>query len=557
MTTLCPAAFEEETRMNWFGNLKVGTKLLSAFGAVLILTTLLGIFGIYQIGRVNRGTEALGSNWMPSTNRVADLHAHLNKFRRSEFQHILSTTPEEMDKYEKRMDTTLESIKSVDAAYQKLLSDPEERKLYDSYVRILALYFAESRKLVELSRQGRNQEARDLLRGNSASYLAEAEADLNKLIELNVKGGQDEYQRAVELYNSSKVTIVVTLIVCVAIGMVLAFAISRMITVPLVAGVDAANRIASGDLTVDVRSSSSDEVGQLMSAMKHMVENLRTMIARTVEIAGSIASASTQLQSTSEQIATGAEEVANQTNTVATASEEMSHTSTDIARNCSMAADASRQTTESANDGARVVHETITGMNIIAERVQQSSRTVEALGARSDQIGQIVGTIEDIADQTNLLALNAAIEAARAGEQGRGFAVVADEVRALAERTTKATREIGEMIKSIQNETREAVRAMGEGVREVEKGTESSRKSGQALEDILGRINEVGMQINQIATAAEEQTATTSEVSMNIQQITEVVHQSARGAEETANAASQLAQQANDLQGLVSSFRLN
>ncbi|WP_041532193.1 methyl-accepting chemotaxis protein [Pelobacter propionicus] len=543
--------------MNWFGNLKVGTKLLSAFGAVLILTTLLGIFGIYQIGRVNRGTEALGSNWMPSTNRVADLHAHLNKFRRSEFQHILSTTPEEMDKYEKRMDTTLESIKSVDAAYQKLLSDPEERKLYDSYVRILALYFAESRKLVELSRQGRNQEARDLLRGNSASYLAEAEADLNKLIELNVKGGQDEYQRAVELYNSSKVTIVVTLIVCVAIGMVLAFAISRMITVPLVAGVDAANRIASGDLTVDVRSSSSDEVGQLMSAMKHMVENLRTMIARTVEIAGSIASASTQLQSTSEQIATGAEEVANQTNTVATASEEMSHTSTDIARNCSMAADASRQTTESANDGARVVHETITGMNIIAERVQQSSRTVEALGARSDQIGQIVGTIEDIADQTNLLALNAAIEAARAGEQGRGFAVVADEVRALAERTTKATREIGEMIKSIQNETREAVRAMGEGVREVEKGTESSRKSGQALEDILGRINEVGMQINQIATAAEEQTATTSEVSMNIQQITEVVHQSARGAEETANAASQLAQQANDLQGLVSSFRLN
>jgi methyl-accepting chemotaxis protein len=471
--------------MNWFSNLKVGTKLLSAFGAVLILTTLLGIFGIYQIGRVNRGTEALGSDWMPSTNRVADLHAHLNKFRRSEFQHILSTTPEEMDKYEKRMDTTRESIKSVDAAYQKLISNPEERTLYDSYVSTLALYFAESRKLVELSRQGRNQEARDLLRGNSASYLAESEANLNKLIELNVTGGQDEYQRAVELYNSSKVTIVVTLIVCVAIGMFLAFAISRMITVPLVAGVDAANRIASGDLTVDVRSSSRDEVGQLMSAMKHMVENLRTMIARTVEIAGGIASASTQLRATAERIATGAEEVAAQAGTVATAGEEMSATSGDIAQNCQMAAEgAQRQTTESANAGARIVQETITGMNIIAERVQQSSRTVEALGARSDQIGAIIGTIEDIADQTNLLALNAAIEAARAGEQGRGFAVVADEVRALAERTTRATREIGEMIKAIQERPGMPWLPWNRG-EQVEAGTIEAARSGEALRDIL------------------------------------------------------------------------
>jgi methyl-accepting chemotaxis protein len=542
--------------MNWFGNLKVGTKLLCAFGAVLVMTAFLGAFGIYQVGRVNAGAVQLGTNWMPSTNRVAELDSLLNSFRRAEFQHILSTTPEEMDTYEKRMAKTREEMATVEAAYRRLISSPEEQKMYEQYARSLAQYFSENPKIVALSRQNRNQEARDLLRGDSARALAKAEEDLNKLIELNVKGGQEEFKKSELLYSSTKIIMVATLVASIAFGMFLAFVISRMITVPLVAGVDLTNRIASGDLTVDVRSGSRDEVGQLMDAIRHMVENLRTMIARTVEIAGSIASASTQLHATSEQIATGAEEVANQTNTVATASEEMSHTSTDIARNCSMAAEASRQTTESAHDGARVVNDTIEGMNIIAERVQQSSRTVEALGARSDQIGQIVGTIEDIADQTNLLALNAAIEAARAGEQGRGFAVVADEVRALAERTTRATREIGEMIKSIQSETRDAVRAMGEGVREVEKGSESSRKSGRALEDILNRINEVAMQVNQIATAAEEQTATTSEVSMNIQQITEVVHQSARGAEETANAASQLAQQANDLQSLVSSFRL-
>ncbi len=196
-------------------------------------------------------------------------------------------------------------------------------------------------------------------------------------------------------------------------------------------------------------------------------------------------------------------------------------------------------------------------MGIIVKRVKQTATRIDALGTRSEQIGEIIGTIEDIADQTNLLALNAAIEAARAGEQGRGFAVVADEVRALAERTTRATKEIGEMIKAIQSETREAVLSMEEGVKEAEKGAVSSEKSGESLKEILEQINEVTMQINQIATAAEQQTATTTEITSNIHQVTEVVHQSARGADETSSAAAQLAEQSNQLQTLVTRFRVN
>jgi methyl-accepting chemotaxis protein len=234
----------------------------------------------------------------------------------------------------------------------------------------------------------------------------------------------------------------------------------------------------------------------------------------------------------------------------------MSATSGDIAQNCLNAADNSNRASETARSGAGVVRQTIEGMERIAARVKDAATTVESLGARSDQIGAIVGTIEDIADQTNLLALNAAIEAARAGEQGRGFAVVADEVRALAERTTRATREIGEMIKAIQGETRGAVAAMDEGVREVAKGTESSVQSGEALEMILDQINDVTMQVNQIATAAEEQTATTSEITTNISQITEVVHATARGASETASASADLSRQAEELQRLVGQFKL-
>ncbi len=341
-----------------------------------------------------------------------------------------------------------------------------------------------------------------------------------------------------------------------SLGTIFAFFVGRTITKPLRGAVSFANALSDGDLSTTVVVNSRDEVGQLLTAMQNMARNLKEMISKTVNISNDIASASNELQAASAHIASGAENVAVQAEAVATASEEMAATSSEIAKNCTMAAEAYQNTTTAAGSGAIVVQETIKGMTIIAERVKMTSLTIDALGAHSEQIGHIVGTIEDIADQTNLLALNAAIEAARAGEQGRGFAVVADEVRALAERTTMATREIGAMIKAIQNETREAVKAMDEGVGEVEKGTISSQKSGQALEDILGRINEVAMQINQIACAAEEQTATTNEVTNKVQQISEVVVHTAREAGKTAGAAALLARQAQELQALVKRFKL-
>jgi methyl-accepting chemotaxis protein len=336
----------------------------------------------------------------------------------------------------------------------------------------------------------------------------------------------------------------------------LAFLIVRSITRPMAELVQTNNRLADGDLTVSTTVTGRDEVGQLADSSRKMVANILATINRLAETANQVASASVQLQATAEQIATGAEEVASQTGTVATASEEMSATSGDIAQNCALAAESSRQTSESATRGSEVIQETISGMSRIAEQVRHSAQTVEQLGARSEQIGDIIGTIEDIADQTNLLALNAAIEAARAGDQGRGFAVVADEVRALAERTTRATREIAEMIKAIQDETRVAVLAMEDGVAEVGKGTETSRKSAEALEIVLRQIGDVALQINQIATAAEEQTATTGEITTNIHQITEVVHSTAKGAGETASAASQLSANAQELQDLVRTFKL-
>jgi methyl-accepting chemotaxis protein len=311
-----------------------------------------------------------------------------------------------------------------------------------------------------------------------------------------------------------------------------------------------------GDLTRQITVRSNDEFGLLADEINWLVDKIRKIISLIAQTSEQVSSSATQLQSSAVQMATGAEEVAAQVDTVATAGEEMSATSADIAQNCHLASEGSQKASAAAVAGARVVDETIVVMNSIAERVKSSAHAVESLGSRSDQIGEIVGTIEDIADQTNLLALNAAIEAARAGEQGRGFAVVADEVRALAERTTRATREIGEMIKAIQQETRGAVIAMEEGVSEVAKGSMKAADSGRALELILQQINDVNLQIHQVATAAEEQTATTSEISNNMQQITDVIVQTSRGAQDSASAANHLSTLAGDLKRIVNQFKI-
>ena len=325
---------------------------------------------------------------------------------------------------------------------------------------------------------------------------------------------------------------------------------------PLEAIVNAMEKAAAGDLSVRIKVTGSGEIPRLANAFNTMLQDINNAMRKFFSVADLVRDSVSLVQNTTAALADASEEVALQAGTIATASEEMSATSSDIARNCLYAAENSQQATDQTTSGAQIVRSSALVMENIAQRVMQSSTTVESLGQRSDQIGAIVGTIEDIADQTNLLALNAAIEAARAGEMGRGFAVVADEVRALAERTTRATKEIAGMIKTIQAETQSAVGSMYEGVEQVKKGTTETTRSGEALEDILNKINELSMQISQIATAAEEQTATTSEITSNIQMITEVVNRNVENARGTTEATTKLAHQVDELHQLVGRFKL-
>ncbi|GFE61971.1 methyl-accepting chemotaxis protein [Geobacter sp. AOG2] len=536
-------------------DLKIGTKMLLGFGivsAIMICTVTAGILLLNRIGR--QFDEAQAFNTISGySQRVQTSIFDINDLVK---QVAMNSDESEkkavLAKIAERRKIYVDNLEMV----SKTAVSPEAKQLFEEYKKTTAAGREVNKKLIAYAMDNKMQEFIDTYKKEFEPIDANSHAMLNKMAAYNDGRVKELLQSADQSERQAKLMFGVFGLAAVLISVLIAVTLTRGVTRPIGECVVVANCLAAGDLTVEVRVDAKDETGQLMAAMRNVVLTLRDLMGNASATSSQLASAAVQLESTSEQIATGAEEVASQAGTVATASEEMSHTSSDIARNCTLAADASRKTAEATHSGAAVVQETIIGMNIIAERVRHTSKTIETLGARSEQIGDIVGTIEDIADQTNLLALNAAIEAARAGEQGRGFAVVADEVRALAERTTKATKEIGEMIRAIQNETQTAVKSMDEGVREVEKGALSSQKSGEALDEILGQINEVTMQINQIATASEEQTATTNEVTMNIQQITAVVAQTARGAEETAGAAASLNHLAQELQSLVRRFKL-
>jgi len=312
-----------------------------------------------------------------------------------------------------------------------------------------------------------------------------------------------------------------------------------------------------GDLTKRLQITSNDEVAELAGWFNVFMDKLEEILRQVSSNTQSLATASEDISASSRDQAQGAELQKDQTTQVAAAMQEMSVTVHEVSENSNKAAVASQQASEMAREGGKVVEETLSRMRSIAASVTDTAGKVRELGKRSNEIGLISGVIEDIADQTNLLALNAAIEAARAGEQGRGFAVVADEVRKLAERTGSATKEIAAMIGSIQEETKVAVAAMQAGSQQVEAGVEFTRRAGDALQGIIQMSEQVGDMVTQIATAANEQSATAEQINGSVEEIARIATSTESGAHQTVSALQDLAGLATNLRQLVGQFQLS
>ncbi len=539
----------------WLRNLKLTKKLLiSPFIAVvcLIIFGLVAYFGFYEQKAAMDDVVNKRFGYYQST---ADIIIKLNQIQGQMYKLqglVAAKAPEPKINYV--ADQQTESIKTLSIAMQQLLKSHEltkdEQRTFQEVIDLLSKY---NELAQDITKEGADSNTIVNVADNLSGMISER---ADNLITLEKKLARDQYDSSVKTFKFVLLVSIAVFIAAIIFPLLISLKMRSVILSPIRDTADVIQRVAKGDLTGRISITSSDEIGEMVNDFNLLAGTLQDTIRQVAQSSGDVSSAATMLDTATEHMATGVEEAAMQVNSVAAASEEMSKTSSEIAHNCVVAVKSSEKASESANAGEKIITETIDVMNRINDRVRSSAKIIENLGQRSDQIGEIVGLINDVADQTNLLALNAAIEAARAGEHGRGFAVVADEVRKLAERTSEATNEIRETIQSMQAETKKAVISMEEGVNDVDKGTTEAAKSGDALKDILSQINKVTAEINQIAVSAEEETATTNEIASSIQQISEVMQETARRIQQNAEASAKLAGLSKRMNEMVGRFRL-
>ncbi len=369
-------------------------------------------------------------------------------------------------------------------------------------------------------------------------------------------------KKSAESYNSIFRNSVIFMALGIGLGVFISLVIIRAITKPLSDIVVVANKTSEGDLSHAVTANAlsvhtNDEIGEMTASFTRMIEKLRKIVGDINSTTNTLATSSEELSATSEDLNKGTQELSTQTSQVVTAMTEVSQTIMDMAKNASSAADASKNASQTASKGKQIVDSTATDMVRIAQTVQKAANTVEELGKSSAQIGEIVTAINGIAEQTNLLALNAAIEAARAGEQGRGFAVVADEVRKLAERTSQATKDITHKITAIQEAAADSVDAMKKGSDEVGKGVTLAKEASMSLDQIVQASNNATDMVQRIAAATEQQSSAAEEVTQSMEGIAGITNNTSASTEQIKSSAADLARLAIELKETASWFRFN
>jgi methyl-accepting chemotaxis protein len=469
---------------------------------------------------------------------------------------LASTDAERAARYQSALEESV-TLAERHAAELAELATEQIRADVEQFAISLEAYVAVTRQIVDAAKAGDTDAAVALASSDGERTLYAAEAVLKRIIQTCTDGLAADRDLANAVYARLKVQMVSFAAIGIVAAVVASWLVVRSLTGTLALVLARAREISDKDLSgpaLPVRG--RDELSMLTEAINTMSVSLQDMVSEVTQSANEVAAAATQIAASAEEMSSGMMDQTDQVNQVSAAIEEMAQSITEVASKSAGAADNADTSGRTALEGSEIVRQAVDRMLAIDEAVTASSASVSELGRRGEQIGEIISVINDIADQTNLLALNAAIEAARAGEHGRGFAVVADEVRKLADRTTKATDEIADSITAIQTETGEAVTRMDRGSEEVKAGVESVQQAGHSLSEIVERAQEVASMVSGIAAAAEEQSAASTQVSQSVQSINAITRQSAEGARQAAEGATTMSQRAEQLRRLVGEFRL-
>ncbi|MDB6446006.1 methyl-accepting chemotaxis protein [Pseudomonas sp. 21TX0197] len=537
-------------------NMNIAPRAFLGFALIGALMLALGVFALTQMSKIRASSENIAQNSVPSIQALNEFTQLTLRLRVLSYRLLTNREPDIQQKTFELFEQRNQQIRDAQSAYEKLISATEERAAYDQYVQLLGQYRQLEERMKTLSRNNQVDELRALLNTELQNNSEAINAVLGRLLEINNQQADDFNQGAAQQYSTAFNWVVTLLVVATGLTLLFAWLLTNSITRPIANALDAAEEIAKGNLTRPIVVDGSDEAGRLLRAMSTMQEKLRDTLQRISGSATQLASAAEELNSVTDESARGLTQQNDEIEQAATAVNEMTSAVEEVARNAVSTSEASKNATTSAGDGRDLVQETVGAIERMSADVQSTATLIGNLADESRDIGKVLDVIRGLADQTNLLALNAAIEAARAGEAGRGFAVVADEVRALAHRTQQSTSEIERMIGSIQNGTEQAVDSMRNSTERAESTLNIARGAGMSLDTINAAILEINERNLVIASAAEEQAQVAREVDRNLVNIRDLSVQSATGANQTSAASAELSRLAVDLNSMVGRFSL-
>ena len=577
--------------------MKLSSKISLGMGVLTILAGILACYLLVQMDEINENVTELADQKMPILDLIGKLNSDVPQQRIVEIRHIYSTDNAVMAAEEKTLEKWRETVNDEMEELDKVIYVPNARAIFNRLKAARGAYREVSARLLDLSRQNHTEQAVVLLNDESRQKFDAFSAILKELSDVTLANARQTSKDGDEKYESSRAIGIILTLAAIFIALALTWLIVRNTVRQL--GKDPgelnaiAHRVVDGDYNVDDGGKKMGVYGsivEMVNALKTNIENAQResenakeqsrkaqeameqaeaasteaqskteamlVAADKLEQVGSVvSSASTELSAQIEQSDRGAAESAQRLSEAATAMNEMNATVQEVAKNAGSASAASAETREKAEAGAQVVEKAVRSIDQVHQMSLELKDDMTRLNGHAQDITRIMGVISDIADQTNLLALNAAIEAARAGEAGRGFAVVADEVRKLAEKTMASTNDVGNAIKAIQESTAKSMTGVDNAVERIGEATELANQSGQALQEIVATVEATGDQVNAIATASEEQSAASEEINQSIVQVNDMSRQTAEAMAEAAKAVSDLAAQAQGLTNLIQELK--
>ena len=555
-------------------NLKISVKLYILVGVALLGMFIIGGMSFFLMTQMNDRTSDIASSWLTSVDTAREMNATLSNVRLNEKTYVTAATDEIAEQSLMYVEKETGDMESLFATYAGLI-DAEEQELYDKAKSLWTEYAKTDSKLMELAAQGKTEEARVVLDGESAKIYGELQGVFDEITAYNTEGSSHITEESKATYNISLISMAVVILIIVLIGVYFSFVIIRGIKFPIFEIETAAVKMAQGELDVNISYESKDELGTLSNQMRNLIRKLQMIIDDENEFLAKMASGDfnvdskcedeyiggfhpvlisfrgiaqklndtmQQISESAEQVAGGSEQVSDGAQALSQGATEQASSVQELAATISDISGKVNENAENAGQASEMANTVVVEMDASNQKMQGMIEAMNEISRCSDEIGKVIKTIEDIAFQTNILALNAAVEAARAGSAGKGFAVVADEVRNLASKSAEASQNTAVLIENT--------------LKAVKNGTTIADETAESLKQAVEGVSEVTGIVGRISEASKDQAAAVSQVTMGIDQISSVVQTNSATAEESAAASQELSSQSRLMKELVGRFKL-